>query len=125
VVAIGEIATRIMPMVKELSSQGVNLNFLAIHLLSPFDEDSIIAATKNAPFIFTVEQHVRHGGLASRTALTLAQHGVSVRNFKSFAISDRYVAHAGTQEMLESQDGLDIATIKKAILSTVSKNNTK
>ncbi len=60
-----------------LQQQGLSVGLINMRSLKPVDEDSILRAARSGGRLFTIEDHLRTGGLYSVVAETLLKHRVS------------------------------------------------
>ena len=65
VVATGLMVNEALQAADILASEGINIRVINIHTIKPLDEDIIVKAAKETPFIVTAEEHSVIGGLGS------------------------------------------------------------
>jgi len=66
--------------------------------------------------VFTVEQHVLHGGLSTLVSLALSKSKIPMDVIEFLTIKDRYIKTVGEKETLEAMDGLSEDGIYQSIL---------
>jgi transketolase len=106
ILTFGEITGKCVNIARKLEKDGYSVAVYNCHTLKPFDEGKVLEIAPKIPFLFTVEQHVLHGGLASMVATTLMKNNCQPRAFVPFHIPDRYAPCCGSKEFLEDLDGL-------------------
>jgi len=67
-----------------------------------------------------VEEHVRHGGLASELALLLIEKKLTITTFHHLYARAHHYASYGSQNFLRRQAGIDVETVMSIIASNVS-----
>lgn len=87
-----------------------------MRFLKPLDEAILTEVGERFARIVTVENGVRDGGLGSAVLEWMADHHYHPEVIRLGMPADRFVEH-GTVEQLEQLVGLDVASIRKAIMS--------
>ena len=118
--ATGEITGQCVKLADQLDKEGYKVAVHSCHTLKPFDCDTVVKVAGKTKLIFTAEQHVESGGLASKVALILAKQA-SAAKFYPFCIDDKYSSICGDKEYLEDVDGLSHDKMKKQILHFLNK----
>jgi transketolase len=113
----GEITGRCVNLADQLDKEGYKVAVHSCHTLKPFDCGTVVKAGRKSKLIFTAEQHVESGGLASKVALTLARNAINVKLFHSFCINDNYASVCGDKDYLEDIDGLSQDKMKEKIFN--------
>ena len=111
VLTIGPIGNNAAKAVKGLDVAHYDMRFL-----KPLDEAILTEVGECFERIVTVENGVRDGGLGSATLEWMADHHYHPEVIRLGMPADRFVEH-GTVEQLEQLVGLDVASIRKAIMS--------
>lgn len=111
VLTIGPIGNNAAKAVKGLDVAHYDMRFL-----KPLDEAILTEVGERFERIVTVENGVRDGGLGSSVLEWMADHHYHPEVIRLGMPADRFVEH-GTVEQLEQLVGLDVASIRKAIMS--------
>jgi transketolase len=85
--------------------QGKSVSIASVHTLKPLDRDAIVAALKNHARVVVIEEHVPHGGLASRVK-EIAWDIRADTDLQCFTLRDRFMHFYGTRDELLEQHGL-------------------
>ena len=86
--------------------RGLSVGVWSCPWLKPFDEEAVREAGRARPWIVTLEEGQRHGGLGSAAAEVLAQSGARAR-LRILAVPDRFVKVALGQAAARREFGLD------------------
>jgi len=71
--ACGVMCSTALQAAEDLGRQNIECRVINIHTLAPADEDTIVQAALDTGAVVSVEEHYRHGGLASILAQILAR----------------------------------------------------
>lgn len=74
IISCGTLVHNAILAAAELEKEGVGVVVINNHTIKPMDEETIIAAAKEAGAVVTVEEHQVMGGMGSAVAEVLAQH---------------------------------------------------
>ena len=85
--------------------QGKSVSIVSVHTLKPLDRDAIVAALKGHAQVMVIEEHVPHGGLASRVK-EIAWDIRADTDLQCFTLRDRFMHFYGTRDELLEQHGL-------------------
>lgn len=96
--------------------EGLDVAHYDMRFLKPLDEAILTEVGERFARIVTVENGVRDGGLGSAVLEWMADHHYHPEVIRLGMPADRFVEH-GTVEQLEQLVGLDVASIRKAIMS--------
>ena len=96
--------------------EGLDVAHYDMRFLKPLDEAILTEVGERFERIVTVENGVRDGGLGSAVLEWMADHHYHPEVIRLGMPADRFVEH-GTVEQLEQLVGLDVASIRKAIMS--------
>ncbi len=55
-----------------LSDEGFSVMLMSLHTLKRLDDEAILRAARQTEWVFTIEEHARHGGLGSAVAEVIA-----------------------------------------------------
>jgi transketolase len=102
-----------------LRASGVSVAHLHCSTLRPFNDPVILDAIASAKTVVTVENHLIDGGLGSRVAELIAEHGLA-RRLRRLGLVNRY-GGAGSQSYLIEQCGFSASHIVSAVESLVGR----
>jgi transketolase len=91
-------------------------------LIKPFDEENIRQIASKNKFLFSIEEHVREGGLTSTVSEILINMDKKNFIFKGFYIKKGFIKEVGSQDYLRSISGLSKDTIIKEIMDKIKEN---
>ena len=115
IVATSIMVSQALELVDELGKQGIQVGVVDLYRLKPVNEKLLVDAIKLSKRIVTLEEHTILGGLGSIVCEILAGNGIHIP-IKIFGIPDKYQCEVGSREWLRLLDGLDVASISKAVL---------
>jgi transketolase len=98
-----------------LSADGIHARVLSMHTLKPLDTDAVLAAARETPTIFTIEEHSTLGGLGSAVAEVLAESGQPLPLFKRLGLPSAFSPWVGTQQYMLEQHGLSVDGIVQTV----------
>ena len=122
IIANGIMVSKAIEAARQLETQGINCRVINMHTLKPLDEEAIVQAASQTGAIVTAEEHLLHGGLASRVALVAAREKPVPMSF--IGIKDVYTKSGKPEELLQ-QRGLTSEAIASAVISTIAKKPRK
>ena len=114
VLSLGPIGNNVTQAIKELASQDISIAHYDMRFLKPIDEEILSYVGAHFCRIITIEDGVKNGGLGSAVLEYMADHNLHP-NIIRLGLPDHFVEH-GTPEELYQIVGLDVESIKKAIL---------
>jgi len=104
----------------ELAKDGRSIRVVDMFTLKPIDEELIVRCADETDGRFVVlEDHLAYGGLASRIADVVADHGVRLTTFERLGIPQVY-AGFGDDEELRNKHGYGPAATVAALRRAVS-----
>ena len=119
ILSIGPIGNEVVKAIDELSrceaSQKPSIAHYDMRFLKPIDENILHEIGRKFKRVVTIENGVRNGGLGSAVTEWLNDHGYATSVTRLGLPDDRFVEH-GTVEELHQLCGIDVESIKKAIL---------
>ena len=120
VLAEGHMVDAAAEAVRLLEEKGISAALVNLRFLRPLDAEMLKKAAKEYEMIFTVEDHLRKGGIGSAVLEFYSDQGLqpSVTNL---AFPDKYIEQ-GTQAQLFARYGLDGEGICRAILEKSGEN---
>ena len=114
VLSLGPIGNHVTQAIAELASQDISIAHYDLRFLKPIDEEILSYVGTHFGRIVTVEDGVKDGGLGSAVLEYMADHSLHPDIIR-LGIPDIFVEH-GTPEELYRIVGLDVESIKKAII---------
>ncbi|MEA1959578.1 MAG: transketolase family protein [Chloroflexota bacterium] len=120
IIAVGLMVERALKAADALADEGIDARVLNMHTLKPLDEDAIVAAAAETGAILTVEEHVRQGGLGSRTAQVVGESCPVPMSFIN--IEDCFSSSGQPEELLEKH-GLTAENIVKETKKLVKRKS--
>ena len=115
VVATGVATTAALEASKRLAADRVRCRVLHVHTIKPLDTQAIVAATRAARLLVTVEEHSVVGGLGSAVLEALADTGDPMPPVRRLGIRDEFAHHYGNQQKLMDMWGLNADGIAGAV----------
>ncbi|MFD4553516.1 transketolase family protein [Streptomyces sp. NPDC058469] len=96
-----------------LAGQGIEATVLNMHTLRPFDTQTLVAESRTASLVVTLEEHWRSGGLGGAVAETLAE--AAPRQVLRLGMPDQFVDQVGNQEHLVAHYDLTAERVVGAV----------
>lgn len=120
ILAEGHMTDAAAEAVRLLEEKGLEPALVNLRFLRPLDEETLLDVARDYEMIFTVEDHLRKGGMGSAVLEFYSDHGLcpSVTNL---AFPDKYLEQ-GTQAQLFARYGLDGEGICRKILEKLGEN---
>lgn len=98
---------------EELAKEKIDVEVINVSSVKPLDEATILASVKKTGKLITIEDHQISGGMGSAiTELMSEKYPVLV---KRIGIQNRF-GYSGTYEEVYSKVGLDLESLKKAVV---------
>ena len=82
------------------TEQDLSISVINARFVKPLDEDTILAAIANLPFVVTVEEAALAGGFGSAVLEAAATAGVDATHVRRLGIPDQFVEHGERGELL-------------------------
>lgn len=114
ILSLGPIGNNVTQAISELTSQNISIAHYDMRFLKPIDEEILSFVGTHFNRIITIEDGVKNGGLGSAVLEFMADHYLHP-NIIRLGLPDHFVEH-GTPDELYHIVGLDVESIKKAIL---------
>ena len=114
VLSLGPVGNLVTQAIRELEDRNISIAHYDMRFLKPIDGKILSYVGKNFRRIITVEDGVRKGGLGSAVLEYMADNDLHPR-ITRLGLPDEFVEH-GTPEELYQIVGLDVESIKKAII---------
>ena len=93
---------------------GKQPSIVSVHTIKPLDEAGILGVLNSHERTAVIEEHVPHGGLASRVKELAWDNGVT-KGLKSFTLKDEFIHFYGSYEELLERHGLEAGAIATAL----------
>jgi transketolase len=81
----------------------------------------VCAAARDCGHVFTLEEHVRAGGLGGAIAEACAEAGFGLKSFRRIGLGDCFPDVVGDQSYLRAHYGLDASSVAEVVRKTVLK----
>ena len=114
VLSLGPVGNLVTQAIQELETQDISIAHYDMRFLKPIDEKILSYVGTHFKRIITIEDGVRKGGLCSAVLEYMADNNLHP-DITRLGLPDNFVEH-GTPEELYHIVGLDVESIKKAIL---------
>lgn len=118
IMACGSLVYEALKAAKSLEEKGTSVIVLNVHTVKPLDEESILAAAKEAGAVVTVEEHQVNGGLGSAIAELLGKKMPTPMEF--IGMQDEF-GQSGTPKELIKFYKLDAEAIATAAQKVVAR----
>ncbi|GBD35928.1 1-deoxy-D-xylulose-5-phosphate synthase [bacterium HR36] len=116
IIANGLMVSAALQAAQDLARLGISARVLDMHTVKPLDHEAIAQAARETRRMVVAEEHLKHGGLGSAVAQSVAEQCPVPIRF--VALSDTY-AESGSPEDLLRKYGLTAADIVQAARSLV------
>jgi 1-deoxy-D-xylulose-5-phosphate synthase len=113
IVACGTVLPACAEAADRLADDGLEVGVINARFVKPLDTQTILQAIGKCPFVLTVEEGALMGGFGSAVLEAASDAGLDTRKIRRLGIPDRFVEHAGREELLADL-GLDAGGIAKA-----------
>ncbi len=114
VLSLGPVGNFVTQAIQKLEGQNISIAHYDMRFLKPIDEEMLSYVGTHFQRIITVEDGAKKGGLGSAVLEYMADHNLHP-SITRLGLPDDFVEH-GTPEELYHIVGLDVESIKKAIL---------
>lgn len=118
IIATGWLVHNAILAARELGDQGINAVVMNLATVKPLDRDAIVALATRTGAIVTVEEHQVAGGMGSAVAECLAEQAPTPIEF--IGVRDRF-GQSGTPEELVAEYGMDVPSIRNAVLDVLKR----
>lgn len=116
ILTYGPIAKMALDVAQALEAKGESVSLVSVHTLKPLDVEGVAALLKAHKRVVVIEEHVPHGGLASRVK-EIAWDTRAPCDLRCFTLKDEFIHVYGSHGELLAAHGLE----KDAILSRLAK----
>jgi transketolase len=98
---------------EELAKENIDIEVINVSSIKPLDQETILKSVKKTGKLITIEDHQIAGGMGSAiTEMMSEKYPVLI---KRIGVDDRF-GYSGTYEEVYSKVGLDLASLKKAVV---------
>ncbi len=111
----GSILEEVMKVSSKLELSGRSVGIVNVVTLKPFDKHNAIKCISNYDYVFAVEEHNIHGGLAGILAESVAFEGIG-KKIIPIGLHDRFAEGYGSHEMVRRANCLDAVGIYDRIM---------
>lgn len=94
--------------------KGIDLTVINARFCKPLDQETILRAVRELPFVVTVEEGTLEGGFGSAVLEAANSARLPTEHLHRLGIPDRFIQHAERHEQL-AEMGLDYQGIKKTV----------
>ena len=120
--AVGNMVNTALDVALKLEKDGISVTVVNMHTLKPFDSKTLSEVSSVCSSIFTIEEHLLHGGLGSIVGAELAESSYNGL-FRRFGIKDHTREHIGSAEYLREKYGLTADNIYSSIKKELNDAN--
>ena len=99
-----------------LEAQGKSVRLVSIPCVKPLDMEMLADTFKTCRYVFTLEEHSRHGGFGSAIAEAAIEYRLPVDKLHIIAVPDKTIHETGSHAYLREQAGLTPAQMLKKIM---------
>ncbi|MCL4512911.1 MAG: 1-deoxy-D-xylulose-5-phosphate synthase [Candidatus Eremiobacteraeota bacterium] len=106
-IAIGRMVNQCVKAAELLSKEGIDAGIINARFAKPLDEELLLKAAADYPYVMTVEENVLQGGFGSAVLQLYNRHSqLQNVSFEALGVPDRFVEH-GSPSILLKECGLD------------------
>ena len=120
-IAFGSLFPTCVAAAEKLQSDGLDVGVINARFAKPLDEETILRAVADCPFVITVEESTLSGGFGSAVLEAACEAGLNTASIKRLGIPDQFVEHGERADLLASLkldvDGL-VETAKELAAKT-------
>ncbi|KAB3527564.1 1-deoxy-D-xylulose-5-phosphate synthase [Alkaliphilus serpentinus] len=92
IIALGTMCEEALKAAHTLAQKGIKVTIINPRFIKPLDEGLILEYANKCNSIYTIEDHVKHGGFGSQVLSLLNDHSIN-KEVRIFAIPDEFVEH--------------------------------
>lgn len=117
-----------MPMCNKVAEhvrkeRGLDIGVINARFLKPLDQETILRAVRELPFVITIEEGTLEGGFGSAVLEAANSAGLDTSNITRLGLPDHFVEHAERHELLHDL-GLDEAGLTSTVIRLTEKAKT-
>jgi 1-deoxy-D-xylulose-5-phosphate synthase len=113
-VVFGSLLPAAVAAAKILDEEGIHIGVINARFAKPIDNETILRAVEQLPFVITVEEGTLQGGFGSAVLEAANSAGLDTRHITRLGIPDRFIEHAERGELLATL-GLDAKSLAAAV----------
>jgi 1-deoxy-D-xylulose-5-phosphate synthase len=113
ILSIGPLGNHALEAIEMLQLEGITPALVNMRFLKPLDEALLHKIAKSYPFLLTLEDGARYGGLCSAVSEFIIQYNYD-NKVNAIALPDRFVEQ-GSLSKLYAEVGFDAAGIAKTV----------
>lgn len=122
IVGCGPLVYECLAAAAELHEEGIGTIVVNNHTIKPMDSETIIRVARECGAVVTVEEHQKTGGMGSAVAELLASNYPVPIEFVGMPDS---FGESGEPEQLLHKYGMDVVSIKKAVMAALKRKAVK
>jgi len=111
IIATGSLVYDAYQATEELKCKGIYAKLINMHTLKPLDEQIILSAVQNIPYVITIEEHSVIGGLGTAVCEVISKYSDRAILVKCLGVQDTFCNIYGTHQQLKRSYGLDTSSI--------------
>jgi transketolase len=115
ILTYGAIIAKGLEVAAAAAAKGQSVSVVSVHTLKPLDRDGIVAALRTHNRVLVIEEHVPHGGLASRVK-EIAWDVQAPCRIDTFTLKDEFIHCYGSQDDLQAAHGITTERMIEAVL---------
>lgn len=100
VICCGTLLSSCLEAADVLAKEGIDVGVINARFVKPLDNEAILTAVKECPFVLTVEEAALAGGFGSAVLEMLADAGLDSSGVQRVGIPDRFIGHGERNELL-------------------------
>lgn len=116
--AVGSMVRLAMDAAGVLAGRGIEATVINARFIKPLDEEIILHHASRTGSLFTLEEHVLHGGFGSAVLELLSSRGSKDIRVQCLGIPDNFVEH-GSPALLMARYGLTVEQVVRAVLEKI------
>ncbi|WP_091545892.1 1-deoxy-D-xylulose-5-phosphate synthase [Alkaliphilus peptidifermentans] len=100
IIALGPMYKKALDACKRLEKRGIYSTVLNPRFIKPMDEFLILQYANKCKRIYTIEDHIKHGGFGSQVVSLLNEHNI-MKEVKILAYPDVFIEHGDINTLME------------------------
>ena len=114
ILTYGPIIAKALDVAKAMEAHGKSVSVVSVHTLKPIDSEGIAQALRNHTQVLVLEEHVPHGGLASRIK-EIAWDSQATAKLTVFTLKDEFIHCYGSYDDLLEAHGITVPKMIEAL----------
>ncbi|MCX6262330.1 MAG: 1-deoxy-D-xylulose-5-phosphate synthase [Bacteroidia bacterium] len=119
IVATGFMVGQALHIAEQLNAKGIKTGVVDFYRLKPVNSSKLVSIFRRTKRVVTLEEHMMAGGSGSIILEKMAENDIMLP-VKVFGIPDTYRFEAGSRDMLQKLDGLDVDRLTVAITKWIN-----